>query len=610
MKKFNSYNQIPKKYRFDLESLLENQTIEKLINDFEKYTNFLIENKDQQFDSVDKYIEYKNKYREFGIYFNKVYNYLSNKKSVNIIDDINNKHYAIFMNKVNDFEQKMGSEINLFFKNIDKILSWKEDSKVAIYKKHIDDLIERHKYKLSDEIEKFIVNSKQGKIALDETFSILYNSETKFKDIVDSKGKKYKLNPSNYRQYLLNKDENIRKQAYKNYLNAYLEHKSSFASLLIQHLKFDSNQAKNRNFNSLVESKLFEDRISIEMLENLYSTTKKNINVYRKYFKLNTKFFKLKYKKEFKPWNTRLPLVKVQQNYEVEQAQELFLESIKPLGETYYNKVKKALTERWVDYYHVPNKRGGAYSIGSSYGLDKKFILMNFDNTYGAVSTLAHEFGHSMHSWYSDENQPYELSSYPIILAEIASIFNELMLLDHISKQSDNDYLKFDLIKKSIDDFYNTVIKQTFWSNYEFEVYKALDQNLPINSYQALEEIYVKVYKEYASDPKKVKIGNLENVLGVTVPHFYYDFYVYKYAFGYIVANIFFKKYKENGKGELANYINKFLSAGGSKWPLEILKDAGIDLEKKSVFQLAFDLFAEKIKEFEILGNKIFKIKK
>ncbi|VEU59149.1 oligoendopeptidase F [Mesomycoplasma neurolyticum] len=610
MKKFKNYYEIPEKYRFDLEHLLEGKTINHLINEFDKYSDFLVQNKDNQFKTIENYLKYQKKSQEFGIYLNKVDNYLYNKKSTNVVDSENNKNYAIFKNKLDQFEAKIGSTISLFFKNIDNIEKWKNDPKVSEYKKDIDDMLECEKYKLNDEIEKFIVDSKQGEVSLYETFSILYNSETKFKDIIDEKGKKYTLNSTNYKNFLLNKNSNIRKQAYENFYNGYLEHKSSFSSLLIQHIKSDSTKAKIRGYKSLVDSKLFSDRINVKLVENLYNTTKKNIYIYRKYEKLNAIFYKKKYNEPYNVWNSKLPLINVKQNYSIEEAKEILLEAIKPMGNEYYNKVKEALEQRWVDYHHVPNKRGGAYSIGQSYGVEKKLILMNYDGTFDGVSTLAHEMGHSMHSWYSDKTQPYVLSSYPIILAEIASIFNELMLLDYFFNKNNNIKLKFDLVKKSIDDFYQTVIKQTFWSNYEFELYKKIDNKEPINSYEALEEIYVNIHKDYAKDPKKIKKGKIENISSVTIPHFYYDFYVYKYAVGYIVANIFYQKYKQNGKSELENYIKKFLSAGGSKWPIEILKDAGINLEEESVIQLAFDLLNDKVKTFEKLGNQIFKIKK
>lgn len=269
--------------------------------------------------------------------------------------------------------------------------------------------------------------------------------------------------------------------------------------------------------------------------------------------------------------------------------------------------VKKAIDERWIDYINVPSKRSGAYSIGGAAGMKKIYILMNFDGTLESVNTLCHEMGHSMHSYFSNKCQSPLRSSYPIFLAEIASIFNELLLNDYLISKSKNIQQQFYLLDSSINDFIGTVLRQTMWSNFEFDLYNAIDENKPLNTYEEIEKLYVENEKKYSTTSKSIKLGDPRNVYSVMVPHFYYYFYVYKYALGYIVANVFFQKYKQEGQEALKNYINKFLSAGDIDWPANILKDAGVDIYNEDIYNLAFEVLNQKVDKYIKLGKKIFK---
>ncbi|MGZ9413771.1 oligoendopeptidase F [Mycoplasma sp. 480] len=606
MKNYKNYNEIPEKYKFDLEFILKNKSIQEWLDDFEKYSIPVIKTSKTKFENIDKFIEYKEKQKEFDLYFSQIYNYLSNKKNTNLVEPVVSTHFGLLLNKYSDFIKELGSEENEYFKNSHKINEWKSDPRFQLYNKDVEEILSKKEHKYVDEVENYITQTSKGEVSLYQTFAILRDSETKFDEII-SKNKKFTLNQSTYFSYLKRKDENIRKQAYTNYLNGFLNHKQTFSSLLEQHIRNKSTDALNRNYNSLVEKEISNDKVPLELLNKLFSIVQSNSNLYDLFYKTKKQFFKQKYNKDYKPWDSMLPLVNIKEKYSVEDAQSLLFEAVKPLGETYLNKVKEAINQRWVDYLTVPNKRSGAYSIGSHYSLEKKYILMNFNGTLNSVATLAHEMGHSMHSWYSDQNQPYEHADYPIFLAEIASIFNELMLFDYMFTNAKNEKLKFHLLEKSIQDFLSTVVRQCQWANYEYELYKNIDNSVPMKTFESFEKIYVDVLNKYTNIKNKEKVGNKSNIYSVIVPHFYYNFYVYKYAIGYIVANIFFQKYKENGVQELENYINKFLSSGSKDWPLNILKDSNIDLLDNNTLQKVFDLLNNKIKLYKTLGKKIFK---
>ncbi|WP_215740642.1 oligoendopeptidase F [Mesomycoplasma hyorhinis] len=607
MKTYRKYSDIPKQYRFDLDFLLEGRTIEDKLAGMDEYISQLIAKKDSQFDTVDNFLVYQKLSEEFAIYNNKVLNYISNKLNTNLVDAETNKLFGQYKFKMSNFYSSLGSIQNLFFAKKDLINQYKNDPRVKNYRLEIQKYLDFEAHRLSDDVEEYLTKTSFGQVSLSSTFAVLNNSETKFKDVISASNKKHSLTIATLSTLLKNKDEDIRKQAYNNYLDAYLMHKETYSSLLYQHIKKQSVDAKARNFNSLIEYCLFSDRISVSLLENLFKNVQNHTNIYNKFKKARNKFFKFKFNKPMKDWDNKVSLVKIKENYSIEEAQNLVLESLKPLGSEYTDMIKKAFKDRWVDYNNVANKRSGAYSIGASYGLDKKYILMNYDFTFNSVSTLAHELGHSMHSYFSDTRLPYSLASYPIFLAEIASIFNELMLVDKAFEQSENDFTKFKLLEDSILEFYQVVIKQTKWAEFEYEMYNLIDKGQPVNSYTEIEKVYVDVVNKYEMEANKVKLGDKSNIYSVIVPHFYYGYYVYKYAIGYIVANVFFQRYKKEGKAQLQNYIDKFLSAGGSNWPALVLKDAGIDLEDSKIYQQAFSILEDNVEKYIKLGNKLFK---
>lgn len=231
---------------------------------------------------------------------------------------------------------------------------------------------------------------------------------------------------------------------------------------------------------------------------------------------------------------------------------------------------------------------------------------MNFDFTINSVHTLAHELGHSLHSYYSDLHQDYHNSSYPIFLAEIASIFNELMVDDYLLKNQDDDKLKFDIVFQKISTFISTVQRQVIWADYEATLYKKMDSGELTGSYDDFVKIYEQIIKKYK--PNDDEIDEKSFIYSVIVPHYYYGYYVYKYAIGYLAANVFFQKYKKEGKTAIKNYIENFLSKGGSDWPSEILKQAGVDLSDPEMYRQAFSVLESQIDEYIRLGKKIFNI--
>ncbi|AYK04752.1 oligoendopeptidase F [Metamycoplasma hominis] len=606
LKKYNSYSDVEEKYKWDIEDILGNKTYQQLEDEYFDLYSKIIEIKDSKYNSLDQYVEYIELSKKFLILGNRISNYLDNKLNINIVDPTINKTISLFETKSQEYAKKLGSEANRIFQHKDKIKTWINDNRLIEVKKDLEATLQELDHKLSDDVENYLNDTASGSPVPEDIFSIISDSEVDFGNVL-IKNKKIKITEGNRIALLKNKDEQVRKDVYFNYLNGYLKNKQSLARLLYQHIKEISVNALYRKYNSSLESILLQDHVDKKLLNIIYDAVQKHMYIFKKYNNAKKQFFKAKFNKKLEKWDYFLDLVNVKSSYTIEEAQKILLDVISIMPYEYPEVVKKAIDERWIDYINVPSKRSGAYSIGGAAGMKKIYILMNFDGTLESVNTLCHEMGHSMHSYFSNKCQSPLRSSYPIFLAEIASIFNELLLNDYLISKSKNIQQQFYLLDSSINDFIGTVLRQTMWSNFEFDLYNAIDENKPLNTYEEIEKLYVENEKKYSTTSKSIKLGDPRNVYSVMVPHFYYYFYVYKYALGYIVANVFFQKYKQEGQEALKNYINKFLSAGDIDWPANILKDAGVDIYNEDIYNLAFEVLNQKVDKYIKLGKKIFK---
>ncbi|QZE12646.1 oligoendopeptidase F [Mycoplasma sp. Ms02] len=608
-KEYAKYTDIPSEYRWNLEDILEGQTYEELFDATVQAFKKLIEVKDSKYESIENYIQAMKYSEEYTLLSFRLNNYLSNNQNTNVVDPTWEEKSQQVSNTFARLSQELGSEENRMYQHVDKLNEWKHDPRLSLYERSIEDTIDSFKYKLSDEVEEYIIKKSRGNASPSTIFSILTNSELVFKDAVDSKGKKYTLNKANYSTLMKKNDKQLRKSAMENYADAYLDHKSTLSQTLYQQFKGLVVEAETRGYKSAVEMLTYDDRVPEESLLNLYEqVSSRVVPTFKKYREYTKKFYKAKYGEKMERWDSQRELVSVKSEYTVEEAKDLVTQALMPFGQEYIGQINKAMNEQWIDFMPAKGKRSGAYSIGGSYGLSKKYILMNFDGQLRSVETLAHELGHSMHSYYSDTRQPLVQSQYPIFLAEIASIFNELMLFDHLLKTSNDDKLKFYILQTMIDGFIGTVLRQVEWSNYEYNLYKAIQEDKPASSWQAISQLYYENANKYAIKPAKEKVDR-HLIASIYVPHYYYHFYVYKYAVGQLAANYFFAQYKKHGTSALQDYINNFLSAGCSDYPLEILKSNGIDLNSEDFYKDGFDYVKELIDEWIELGKKIFKSK-
>ena len=607
VKQYKSYKDVPKKYKYDLEFLLENKTKEKVLEDVLKTFDQLIKIKNSKYDSKEAYLESLKLSDQFAIKSNKLFNYITNSISVNIVDNKMNSFFEKVKFEFYKKTQEFGPEEARFFKNSSKIAKWAKTKEFLVYKKNLLGQLENKKHQLSKAIQEFRQKESRADISASSVFEILTNSEIDFGFATNSKGKKIKVTNANKLILSKHKDKKVRKTSSIAYRNGYLKHQHSLSNLLYQHFKKTTVWSSIRKFNSTIEFLLHSDRVSEKMLLTLYSAiekSKKPLVQFRKNWK---KFYKAKFGERPTKYDYNVDLITLKNKYTPKESMKKVLKSLEFFGEEYTRILKKAFSDNWIDFMPVKNKRTGAYSIGQTYGIKKKLLFMNFDGTFRSVETLAHEIGHSMHSYFSDKHQEQINSQYPIFLAEIASIFNELMLHDYVLKTSKDDKLKFYIYEKMILGFMGTVLRQIEWSNFEYDMYKLIEKGIPVSSYEKIAKVYYDNSQKYALRKSKFNLKN--SFYGILVPHFYYDFYVYKYAIGQICAMIFFEKYKQEGPKALQFYIEKFLSAGNKDWPLETLKKAGIDLTKRQTYDKSFKILKKYVNQWIKIGNKIFKTK-
>ena len=609
-KQFKTHKEVPNKYKWDLSFLLEGKTIEERMDELIKMVRATIKDKDSKYDSKHAYLKSLKTEDKITEKYFKVHNYLVNNGALNTVDPVIKGLQQKLQFAMYEIDQEMGPEQPRFNKHVDKIKEWIKDKDFDPYRRDIQDKIDSKKHQLPDAIQEFRLQESRADIDAGDIFTILTNAELDFGEAEDSKGNKTKITNANRSVLMKSLDKKIRITTNKNYINGYMRHKSTLSNLLFQHFKKASVWSKLTKHNSTIDYLVYGDRVNEDFLKTLYKAVESNIHLFKKARKWHGKFYEAKFNEKITKYDYSVDLVDVKAEYSPEEAMELVLESVKPFGDEYYNKVKDAFfKENWVDMMPVKNKRTGAYSIGASWGLDKKLIEMNFDGTIRSVETLAHEMGHSMHSYFSDTRNPISQSQYPIFVAEIASIFNELLLFDHLLNNSKDEKLRFHILQSIVEGFQATVWRQVMWSNYEYDLYKAIEKGQPISSHEALSKFYFDSTKKYNIKDKEAEYKPETAYECFMVPHYYYGFYVYKYAIGQLVANIFFQKYKEEGVESLQEYIDKFLTSGARDWPLEVLKGAGVDLNDPKTYTYGFKAFENAINKWVESGKKVFNMK-
>lgn len=468
-----------------------------------------------------------------------------------------------------------------------------EDEKVSFYKKFVDDILRDKPHTLSEREEELLAATSELTSVPENVYDMLAYADMEFPEIEDENGEKVKISHSNYSLYIKSKDKRVRKDAFDAEFNTYRTYKNTFASTLYGAIKSEIFYAKVRNHNSAIEASLFEDDINVEVYENLIASIDESLPVLNKYIELKKEFLGLD---EIHMYDLYVPLTdKYDIKIPYEEAQDIILKALAPLGEDYLNVIKKAFSEGWIDVYENEGKKGGAYSWGSYDS--HPYILMSYKDDLNSLFTLIHELGHSVHSYYSKSTQPYIYSSYRIFVAEVASTLNELLLINYLLEKSDSKEEKIYLLNYYLEQFRTTVYRQTMFAEFEKVTHAKIEAEEPLTA-EEFTNIYFKLNEKYYG--KSAVVDELIGLEWARIPHFYSNFYVYKYATGFSAASALSKQILTGEESAKERYLN-FLKSGGSDYPLNQLRGAGVDMEKKESIEEAINVFKKLVDDLEKL---------
>jgi oligoendopeptidase F len=447
---------------------------------------------------------------------------------------------------------------------------------------------------LSEPEERILALGAAALSGYDDTFSQLTDVDMKFGVLVDDTGGEKPLTQSSFSSFLVKRDPDLRKRAFEQFYLEFQDHQYTLASSLAYSVKADVFRARARNYSSSLEAASFPDNVPSAVYEGLIKSVRANLAPLFGYFELRRRVLGLK---ELHHYDTYVPMVaEIETHISFDQAVEHVVTALRPLGQEYVDVLERGLRGRWCDRYETKGKRSGAFSSGS-YGAPP-YILMNYkDDVFADVYTLAHEAGHSMHTWFSQKSQKYQDYDFPIFLAEVASTFNEELLTYHLLEQTRDPKMRAYIINRQIDDIRGTLFRQTMFAEFE-KVIHEIEESGDALTLDTFKSEYHKLLAGYFAE--NFVLDPQLDLECLRIPHFYGAFYVYKYATGISAAVALSERVLRGDAGAVDAYLG-FLKSGGSKFPLETLKAAGVDMTSSKPIESTLQLFQRRLRELEEL---------
>ena len=471
-----------------------------------------------------------------------------------------------------------------------------EEPKLQPYKHFFDKLLQNKDHVLSQREEELLAGAGEIFGAASETFAILDNADIVFPFVKDEDGNEVQLSHGVYMRLVESKNREVRRGAYEALYSTYEQYQHTYAKTLQTNVKVQNYRAKVRNYKSAREAALAANFVPESVYDNLVSAVRKHLPLLHRYLALRSKILGIP---DLKMYDVYTPLSSVEYSFTYEEALKKAEEALAVLGEDYLSRVKRAFSERWIDVYENQGKRSGAYS-GGSYDTNA-FMLLNWQDNLDNLFTLVHETGHSMHSSYTRETQPYVYGDYSIFLAEIASTTNENILTEKLLQEVQDDATRFAILNNFLDGFRGTVFRQTQFAEFEHAIHQA-DQNGEVLTSEFLNNLYADLNQEYYGLSKE---DNPQiQYEWARIPHFYYNYYVYQYSTGFAAASALAEKIVHGSQDDRNRYID-YLKAGKSDYPLNIMRKAGVDMEKEDYLNDAFAVFERRLDEFEALVEKL-----
>lgn len=587
---------IPEKYKWDIESMYKTKEewekdLEYVLNkaeDFPKYKGKLDSSGEVLLEALNEQMDLYRKIANVYVYANMK---LDEDTRVSSSQEMQDKALAAYV-KIEEKTSFMTPEIL----SIDEAILntfMEETEGLKLYDHYLKNILRKKEHVLSTEEENILAQMGEIYSAPQKTYSMLNNADIKFPKIKNEEGLEVEITHGNFIPLMESKNREVRRSAFEGLYTTYKSFKNTFAQLLNGEVKSNIVNARIREYNSALEASIFENNIPVSVYKNLIKSVHNNLDSMYKYMDIRKRALGVE---ELHMYDLYTPIVKdVDFNIPYEEAKQLVIKGLEPLGDEYINIVKEGFNEGWIDVYENKGKRSGAYSSGSYDS--KPFILLNYHNTLDNVFTLAHEMGHSIHSYLSCKNQPYVYAGYSIFLAEIASTTNEALLLDYMLKNVKDDREKLYLLNHYLEQFRTTVFRQTMFAEFEMLIHDHVEKGGALTA-DYLCETYKKLNEKYYGP--NVVVDDLIAIEWARIPHFYYNFYVYQYATGFSAAVEFSQQILNKGDTAVERYLN-FLKSGSSDYPINVLKKAGIDMTTEEPVNNALKVFGELVEEMDKL---------
>ena len=596
MEKIKQRCEIDDSYKWDLSKIYSsNDEIKSDLNrvlllteELCSYEGHLLTSSTNLLDAINKYYEVMRLIDKLVVYANMKHH-----------EDMSINTNLALVKRIDSVCDKVFSDISFFtpellksdYSLIDSYM--KENEELKKYYFVLKDTFRTKEHTLTKEIETLLASLGEIFRNPSDTFDMIDDVDMKFSNIKDSSSNVVELNNSNYSKYIESTDRRVRHDAFYSMYNSYDSLKNTISSTYKGNLKVNSFLAHTRKYDSPMQMSLDDDNISVGLYNKLIDTVNKRIDLLHDYMSVRKNILGLD---EMHMYDLHVPLIKdINKNYTYFEAKQLIIEALKPLGDSYIKDLTNLFNSKCIDVYNNKNKRSGAYSWGSYDTLP--YVLLNFEGSFNDVSTIAHELGHCMHSFYSNKNKEYHDASYPIFLAEIASTVNEILLNRYCYLNAKDKNEKLYYLNNLMEHIRTTLYRQTQFAEFE-KIVHTKTFNDEVLTCDDLCNIYYDLNKKYYGD--SVVSDDIIKLEWARIPHFYNSFYVYKYATGISIACRIASDILNNKENAVANYM-KFLSSGGCDYPLEILKSVGIDIENDSTIDDALDMFGEALNEFKKL---------
>ncbi len=593
---YNTREEVPNKFKWDLSKMYkDNNEVESDIKKVNELTPKILDFKTHIMDSGDSLYEFLKLTEKQDRLISKLYVY--SKMSFDV-DTKNNKSKSLMM-KIEKLSESLNEkysfiEPEMLESSYDTVLKYiDENSKLKEYKFYLEQIFryKPHSLKLNEEEIFTKALNSFGNCA--DAFNSINNADIDLGYVKNDKGESVKLTSSNYITFMKSKDRAVRESAFHAMYNYYKKLKNTLSSLLVGEIKESAFVTNVKRFKSTLERSLFDDDISIDVYKNLIDTVHKNMNLIYEYMDLRAKMLGLD---KLHMYDIYVDLVESNNDsIPFEKGKDILFEALKPLGDKYLEDLNKAFDEKWIDIYPSSGKKSGAYSWGCYDSCP--YLLLNYNDTSDAVSTMGHELGHSMHSYYSHQNQNYVDSNYPIFLAEIASTVNEVIINDYMYKNAKTKEDKIFYLTEFLDTVRTTIYRQTMFAEFEMLMHEKEQEGIPLteeeisNTYYDLNKLY---YGDSVVSDEDIKYE------WSRIPHFYTPFYVYKYATGLSSALSIASRILKGDTKTRDAYL-EFLSSGGKDYPLNILKKVGVDMTTPKPIEEALGMFKEKLDELKKL---------